>query len=58
MMNSTDAKWSGSVLTVAMLLSVAANSSCDFDAYDADGPDFLDKIIQCEEQQGSRNKSA
>ena len=57
-MNSTDAKWSGSVLTVAMLLSGAANSSCDFDADDADGPDFLDKIIQCEEQQGSRNKSA
>jgi len=48
MMNSTDAKWSGSVLTVAMLLSGAANSSCDFDADDADGPDFLDKIIQCE----------
>ena len=58
-MNSTDAKlWSGAFLSVAMLLSGAANSSCDFDTDDADGPDFLDKIIQCEKQQGSRDKSA
>ena len=58
-MNSIDAKlWSGAFLSVAMLLSGAANSSCDFDTDDADGPDFLDKIIQCEKQQGSRDKSA
>ena len=56
-MHFTDVKWSGAILTVAMLLSGAANSSCDFDTDDADGPDFLDKIIECEKQQSSRDNS-
>ena len=58
-MNSTDTKPGYGVAVIsAMLLSGAASSSCDFDTDDADGPDFLDKIIQCEKQQGSRDKSA
>jgi hypothetical protein len=59
-MNSTDIRlWSAVAVTTAMLLSGAANSNCDcdFDTDDADGPDFLDKIIECEEQQSSGNQS-
>ena len=57
-MNSTDIRlWSAAAVTTAMLLSGAANSNCDFDTDDADGPDFLDKIIECEKQQSSRDNS-
>jgi len=57
-MNSTDTKPGYGVAVIsAMLLSGAASSSCDFDTDDADGPDFLDKIIECEKQQSSRDNS-
>ena len=50
-MNSTDTKPGYGVAVIsAMLLSGAASSSCDFDTDDADGPDFLDKIIECGEE--------
>ena len=36
---------------LCLFLSSASFANCDFDTDDADAPDFMDKIIACEEQQ-------
>ena len=38
------------VCVTALLLSANAFSACDFDTDDADSPNFMDRIIDCEEQ--------
>jgi hypothetical protein len=36
---------------LCLFLSSVSFASCDFDTDDADAPDFMDKIIACEEQE-------
>ena len=38
------------VCMTGLLLSANAFSACDFDTDDADSPNFMDRIIDCEEQ--------
>jgi len=43
---------------LCLFLSSASFANCDFDTDDADAPDFMDKIIACEEQQKASKPKA
>ncbi len=43
---------------VIWLFSASAFSDCDFDTDDADSPNFVDKIIECDEQKKATGKPA
>ena len=44
------------ILCIVGLFSTSAFSACDFDTDDADSPNFVDKIIDCEDQAKARKK--
>jgi|TARA_B110000240_G_C13415680_1_gene417222 hypothetical protein len=46
-----------SIVSVLWLLSASAFSACDFDTDDADSPNFVDKIIECDEKEKTTNES-
>ena len=45
------------ITSMIWLFPTSAYSACDFDTEDADSPNFVDKIIECEERAKTNNKS-
>jgi len=45
-----------SIASIIWLFSSSAFSACDFDTDDADSPNFVDKIIECDETIKTTNK--
>jgi len=48
-MNSTSRRFFFTVLSIFWLLPASALGACGFDTDDADSPNFVDKIIECDE---------
>lgn len=46
-----------SIASMIWLFSTSALSACDFDTEDADSPNFVDKIIECDEQAKANKRS-